>query len=122
MLASPTNLNYLVTVRTSMHISFRMPMYRLFALLRREQFDWAIDLEHWPRLSALVAYISGAPVRMGFEQKGKYRHFLFKRQCHTFKDGTKCDFLDLRRDWNSNTGIRLRRASVRQHGRGCAMP
>ena len=49
MLASPTNLNYLANCPyIDKHISFRMPMYRLFALLRREQFDWAIDLEHGP--------------------------------------------------------------------------
>ncbi|MCY3743238.1 MAG: glycosyltransferase family 9 protein [Candidatus Poribacteria bacterium] len=78
MLASATNLNYLANCPyIDKQFSFRMPMYRLFALLRREQFDWAIDLEHWPRLSALLAYISGAPVRIGFQTKGQYRHFLF---------------------------------------------
>ncbi len=78
MLASPTNLNYLANCPyIDKQFSFRMPMYRLFALLRREQFEWAIDLEHWPRLSALLAYISRAPVRIGFQTKGQYRHFLF---------------------------------------------
>ena len=78
ILASPTNLNYLANCPyIDKHISFRRPMYRLFARLRREQFDWTIDLEHWPRLSALLAYISGAPVRIGFQTKGQYRHFLF---------------------------------------------
>ena len=78
MLASPTNLNYLVNCPyIDKHISYRMPKYRLFGLLRRERFDWAIDLEHWPRLSALLAYLSGAPVRIGFRTKGQYRHFLF---------------------------------------------
>lgn len=78
MLASATNLNYLANCPyIDKHISFRMPMYRLFALLRREKFDWAIDLEHWPRLSALLAYMSGAPVRVGFRTKGQARHFLF---------------------------------------------
>ncbi|MXV74010.1 glycosyltransferase family 9 protein [Candidatus Poribacteria bacterium] len=78
MLASPTNLNYLANCPyIDKQLSFRMPMYRLFAVLRREQFDWAIDLEHWPRLSALLAYMSGAPVRIGFQTKGQYRHFLF---------------------------------------------
>ena len=80
MLASPTNLNYLANCPyIDKHISFRMPMYRLVASLRREQFDWAIDLEHWPRLSALLAYISGAPMRIGFRTKGQHRHFLFTK-------------------------------------------
>ena len=78
MLASPTNLNYLVNCPyIDRYISYRTPSYRLFALLRREAFDWAIDLEHWPRLSALLAYLSGAPMRIGFRTKGQYRHFLF---------------------------------------------
>lgn len=78
MLASPTNLTYLANCPyIDKRISFRMPMSRLLALLRREAFDWAIDLEHWPRLSALLAYFSGAPVRIGFRTKGQYRHFVF---------------------------------------------
>ena len=78
MLASRTNLNYLANCPyINKHISFRIPMYRLLVLLRREKFDWVIDLEHWPRLSALLAYMSGAPVRVGFRTKGQYRHFLF---------------------------------------------
>ena len=78
MLASPTNLTYLANCPyIDKRISFRMPMSRLLALLRREAFDWAIDLEHWPRLSALLAYFSGAPVRIGFRTKGQYRHPVF---------------------------------------------
>jgi len=78
MLASPTNLSYLADCPyIDKRISFRMPMYRLFAVLYRERFDWAIDLEHWPRLSVLLAYVTGAPVRVGFRTKGQYRHFLF---------------------------------------------
>ena len=78
ILASPTNLNYLANCPyIDRQLSFQMPMYRLLLLLRREKFDWVIDLEHWPRLSALLAYFSGAPVRVGFRTKGQYRHFLF---------------------------------------------
>ena len=78
MLASPTNLSYLTDCPyIDKRIPFQMPMHQLVATLRRERFDWAIDLEHWPRLSALLAYISGAPVRVGFRTKGQYRHFLF---------------------------------------------
>ena len=49
----------------------------MISLLRREGFDWAIDLEHWPRLSALLAYATGAPMRIGFSTTGQYRHLLF---------------------------------------------
>ena len=45
--------------------------------LRRQRFDWVIDFEHWPRLSALIAYGSGAPRRIGFRAAGQHRHYLF---------------------------------------------
>ena len=78
MLASPTNLNYLAECPyIDRRIPFHKPGSRLISLLRRERFDWAIDLEHWPRLSALLAYATGAPMRVGFSTKGQYRHFLF---------------------------------------------
>ncbi len=78
MLASSTNLNYLTSCPyIDKHIQFEMPVYRMLTPLRSEQFDWAIDLEHWPRLSALLTYATGAPVRIGFQTKGQHRHFLF---------------------------------------------
>ena len=78
MLASGTNLNYLRNCPyIDKRIRFKMPVHRLLAPLRREGFDWAIDLEHWPRLSALLAYATGAPMRIGFRTRGQHRHFLF---------------------------------------------
>ena len=78
VLAAPTNLNYLAHCPyIDQRIPFHTPGYQLLAQLRHEGFDWAIDLEHWPRLSALLAYVSGAPMRIGFQTKGQSRHFLF---------------------------------------------
>ena len=78
ILASPTNLNYLAACP---YIDRRIPFgktgYQLISSLRREGFDWVIDLEHWPRLSALLAYATGAPRRVGFATKGQHRHSLF---------------------------------------------
>jgi ADP-heptose:LPS heptosyltransferase len=45
--------------------------------LREKRFDLAIDFEHWPRLTALLAYLSGAPRRIGFRAAGQYRHYVF---------------------------------------------
>ena len=45
--------------------------------LRRQKFDWAIDFEHWPRLSALITFGSGASRRIGFRSAAQHRHFLF---------------------------------------------
>lgn len=78
MLASGTNLNYLTNCPyIDKRIRFEMPVHQMLTLLRREQFDWGIDLEHWPRLSALLTYATGAPMRIGFRTKGQHRHFLF---------------------------------------------
>lgn len=78
ILASATNLNYLAACPyIDRHIPFRKPGYTLISSLRREGFDWVIDLEHWPRLSALLAYATGAPRRVGFSTEGQHRHFLF---------------------------------------------
>lgn len=78
ILASRTNLNYLANCPyIDRHIRFEMPVHRIVAPLRREGFDWAIDLEHWPRLSALLTYATGAPMRIGFRTKRQHRHFLF---------------------------------------------
>ena len=78
ILASSTNLNYLAACPyIDKHIAFRKTGYQLISSLRREGFDWVIDLEHWPRLSALLAYATGAPRRVGFSTKGQHRHSLF---------------------------------------------
>ncbi len=78
VLASPTNLNYLTHCPyIDKRIRFRTLGPALFAKLRQEGFDWAIDLEHWPRLSALLAYVSRAPMRIGFRTHRQHRHFLF---------------------------------------------
>ena len=45
--------------------------------LRRQKLDWVIDFEHWARLSALIAYGSGASRRVGFRSKEQHRHYLF---------------------------------------------
>jgi ADP-heptose:LPS heptosyltransferase len=41
-------------------------MLRLLAGLRRRRFDLVVDLEFFTRFSALVSFLSGAPVRVGF--------------------------------------------------------
>jgi lipopolysaccharide heptosyltransferase II len=45
---------------------------RVTWLLRRLRFDWVIDLFGNPR-SALLTYLTGAPVRVGLERKGRGR-------------------------------------------------
>lgn len=45
---------------------------RIAWLLRRRRFDWVIDLFGNPR-SALLTFLTGAPVRVGLERKGRGR-------------------------------------------------
>ncbi len=51
--------------------------FRFIQSLRERRFDLAIDFEHWPRLSALLAYASGAKRRIGFRADGQHRHYVF---------------------------------------------
>lgn len=50
---------------------------RFIQSLRARRFDLAIDFEHWPRLTAFLAYASGAKRRLGFSAQGQYRHYGF---------------------------------------------
>ncbi len=86
MVASSINLQYLEGCPyIDQHIPFRLEeqiksplkLIRFIMALRRQRFDWAIDFEHWPRLSTLVAYGSGAPRRIGFRSANQHRHYLF---------------------------------------------
>ena len=77
-LASPTNLSYLERCPyIDRKILFRSPLYQLIQTLRRERFDWVVDLEHWSRFSALLAYGTGASRLIGFTAAHQYRHYLF---------------------------------------------
>ncbi len=77
-LASPTNLSYLERCPyIDRKILFRSPLYQLIQTVRREHFDWVIDLEHWSRFSVLLAYGTGASRLIGFTAAHQYRHYLF---------------------------------------------
>ena len=77
-LASPTNLSYLERCPYIDHqILFRYPHFQLIQTLRRERFDWVVDLEHWSRFSVLLAYATGATRLIGFNAAHQYRHYLF---------------------------------------------
>ena len=86
MVASSINLQYLEGCPyIDQHIPCRLEeamksprnLIAFIRGLRRQKFDWAIDFEHWPRLSALMAYASGASRRIGFRSTGQHRHYLF---------------------------------------------
>ena len=77
-LTSQTNLSYLERCPyIDRKILFRNPLHQLIRMLRREHFDWVIDLEHWSRFSVLLAYATGASRLIGFSTAHQYRHYLF---------------------------------------------
>jgi len=58
---------------------------QFFARLRARRFDWAIDLHGGPR-SAFVVFASGAPVRVGYDTRG--RRYAYTRRVPRFlRDG-----------------------------------
>lgn len=86
MVASSINLQYLEGCpHIDQHIPCRLEemtksprnLIAFIIGLRRQKFDWAIDFEHWPRLSALITYGSGASRRVGFRSEKQHRHYLF---------------------------------------------
>ena len=86
MVASSINLQYLEGCPyIDQHIPCRLEevmksprnLMAFIMGLRRQKFDWAIDFEHWPRLSALIAYGSGTSKRIGFRSADQHRHYLF---------------------------------------------
>lgn len=54
---------------------------QFFARLRARRFDWAIDLHGGPR-SAFVVFASGAPVRVGYDTRG--RRYAYTRRAPRF--------------------------------------
>ena len=86
MVASSINLHYLEGCPyIDQHIPCRLEdlmksPWKLIGFirgLRHQQFDCVIDFEHWARFSALIAYGSGAPRRIGFRSAGQHRHYSF---------------------------------------------
>ena len=77
-LASPTNLIYLRNCPyINRQIEFRNSLLKTVRSLRCEGYDWVIDLEHWSRFSALLAYSTGASQLIGFHANHQFRHYLF---------------------------------------------
>ena len=86
MVASSINLQYLegcpyidqqIPCRLEEMMKSPRNLIGFIMALRRQQFDWVIDFEHWTRLSALIAHGSGASRRIGFRAAGQHRHYLF---------------------------------------------
>ncbi|AQR71507.1 hypothetical protein BZG29_26670 [Janthinobacterium sp. LM6] len=57
----------------------KLPLTNPFAcvkIIRSHQIDIFIDFDSWPRISALLAALSRAKIRIGFNTSQQYRHFM----------------------------------------------
>ena len=52
-------------------------LWRAFRTIRRRRYDTVIDFEQFIKLSAIVAYLSGARERIGFNTDGQRRGWLY---------------------------------------------
>ncbi len=52
-------------------------LWQAFRTIRRRRYDLVIDFEQFVKLSAIIAYLSGAPERIGFNTDGQRRGWLF---------------------------------------------
>jgi ADP-heptose:LPS heptosyltransferase len=52
-------------------------LWQAFRRIRRRRYDLVIDFEQFAKLSAIIAYLSGAPDRIGFNTDGQRRGWLF---------------------------------------------
>lgn len=55
-------------------------LWRLLGQLRAHDYDLVIDFEQFIKLSAILAFLSGAPERVGFNTDGQRRGWLFTRR------------------------------------------
>lgn len=68
-----------------------IPLARHIGQLRASRYDAVIDFEQWARGTAIIAALTGAPVRVGFDTPGEKRFALFT-------DGVRKDFKKHERD------------------------
>jgi ADP-heptose:LPS heptosyltransferase len=61
-------------------------MWRAFRSIRGRRYDLVVDFEQFVKLSAVVAYLSGAPRRIGFNTDGQRRGWLYTTRV-VYSDG-----------------------------------
>lgn len=85
---SPLNLirkENVITITSSSVIGFIKDTLKALYRLRRQKIDFAIDMELFSRYSNLLSYLSGARMRIGFDNfyaEGLYRGSLITHRVH----------------------------------------
>ena len=54
-----------------------LKLLKFIKRIRREDFDIAIDADQWLRISAILSFLSGSKIRIGFKTEGQFKHFTF---------------------------------------------
>lgn len=66
----------IVTISSTSPVTFLVSSLKMIAAVRRQKFDAVLDFELFSRLSSIICYLSGAPIRAGFNKfhmEGLYR-------------------------------------------------
>ena len=89
----------IITIDAQRFNSFAYGLARALVRIRRERIDTAIDMEGLTRASALITYLTGARIRVGyhnFTAEGPYRGRLFTHELnYTFQHHISRSFLAL---------------------------
>jgi ADP-heptose:LPS heptosyltransferase len=72
-----------LTIREQSLGSFLTDVFRTIVWMHREQIDVVFDLELFTRVTAILTYLSGAPVRVGFHKY--HMEGLYRGNLHTHK-------------------------------------
>lgn len=120
-----------LTVQVGGYGSLLKSLWTAFRELRRRRYDLVVDLEQFIKLSSILAYLSGAPERIGFNTDGQRRGWLYTtRVVYTDSDHTTRIFMRLLRPLgirDEERGIQLRTEAaeearvgelLREHGVG----
>jgi ADP-heptose:LPS heptosyltransferase len=88
-----------LTISEQSFFSFLTDVIRAIARMRREKIDVVFDLELFARASAILTFLSGAPVRVGFyryNMEGLYRgNFHTHRMQYNFQQHMSRTFLSM---------------------------
>lgn len=69
--------NNILTARLDTSLQFVAGVWRALRFARSRRYDAVIDFEQFIKVSAIVAYGTGAPVRVGFNTDGQNRAWLY---------------------------------------------
>jgi lipopolysaccharide heptosyltransferase II len=66
-----------IGVSTRSYPGFLQSLWRAFRTLRERRYDVVVDCEQFVKLSSVLAFLSGAPERIGFNTDGQRRGWLY---------------------------------------------